>query len=669
MIDTRNFDKPEKQETVLDDEGLRLKAELEKKKKEADKIIEEERIKNMTPFERKVDWFNKAARAMVLSGIPVLGKLVTAGAARVLVAKPIETIVGIGLSKIMPKTYSKAISEGGDTKAVWEAQIKATQEWFKKENWLGDKIGKPLFGENYESQFSKVLKTGSGDLDLLFGDKKYGLDDNALEFFGRLHASLKSPTKRAEWLRSYSLRELEALERGEDVRNPDVQFRLGAEAYIDAQRSIFMGDNAISQSYTNWLGSLEAKGNKGKLTAAFMKLLIPVVKIPTNYALETLDYTPGVGTIKAIYTIVKNGFDNLTPEQADYVIRLAKKQGAGFALFAVGMMNSDNIGGYYQQGEKKGRDDVKWGDIRTPLGDVSHTFLHSPPFEILMMGATYARLRKKSILEGNTEFDANLTGGFEAITGIMGQIPQAPAIQDLDEALKNDKSFTNWFGSVANRTVVPQLAKNLTGFFLEEKTTEGEKVKRQPSGFTEQLLKGTGLDTAPIRLADYVDVALKDDPDFSKRNVITVLSEGGALDNLTDIKTKRFMVADESGNIEKTGVTTDEYGNTKTTVKKYKIVTLDRSQLNQLNQRMREIFLEKIKNNSFMKKIGTEALSHYEYNGKINDWSKKIPEKTLRIKVTKLLNVAKKQALKEMGYKPSPNDYELQEIFNTKEED
>jgi hypothetical protein len=166
-----------------------------------------------------------------------------------------------------------------------------------------------------------------------------------------------------------------------------------------------------------------------------------------------------------------------------------------------------------------------------------------------------------------------------------------------------------------------------------------------------------------------VDVALKDDPDFSKRNVITVLSEGGALDNLTDIKTKRFMVADESGNIEKTGVTTDEYGNTKTTVKKYKIVTLDRSQLNQLNQRMREIFLEKIKNNSFMKKIGTEALSHYEYNGKINDWSKKIPEKTLRIKVTKLLNVAKKQALKEMGYKPSPNDYELQEIFNTKEED
>ena len=70
-----------------------------------------------------------------------------------------------------------------------------------------------------------------------------------------------------------------------------------------------------------------------------------------------------------------------------------------------------------------------------------------------------------------------------------------------------------------------------------------------------------------------------------------------------------------------------------------------------------------------MKKIGTEALSHYEYNGKINDWSKKIPEKTLRIKVTKLLNVAKKQALKEMGYKPSPNDYELQEIFNTKEED
>jgi len=669
MIDTRNFDKPEKQETVLDAEGLKLKAELEKKKKEADRIIEEERIKNMTPYERRVNWFNKWSRAAVLSGTNVLLKLITAGGTRTMIAKPAEALVGIGLKRLLPRLYKKSVAEGGDMTTFYKNHVKALGEWFRKENWIPDMLGKKLFGEKYEGEFSRVLKQGAGEYDLVFGDKKYGLDDNPLEFFGRLHAALKNPTKRAEWLRSYEYRSLKALEMGEDIDNPDVQYRLGAEAYIDAQKAIFMGDNAISQTYTNFLHSLEARGDGGKATAAFMKLLVPVVKIPTNYVIETLDYTPGVGTLKAIYTIVKNGFDNLTPEQADYIIKLGKKQGVGAAAFAIGMMNSDNIGGYYQMGEKRGRDDVKAMDIRTPYGDVSHLVLHSPLFEIMQMGATYARLHKKAILQGNSEYDANSTAIFEGVTGVTGQIPQAPAIQDLSEALKSDKGFVNFLGSIANRTVFPQLEKDIIGKNIEVETSEGENVKRQPSGFTEQLLKGTGLDTAPIKMGDYVDVSLKNDADFSKRNVVQVLSNGGALDNLTDIKTKRFMVVDPNGNIEKSIHETDQYGGDKVTVKKFKVVTLDREQVNKLNSRMREIFMEKIKNNSFMKKIGTEAMANYESSGVVHDWSKKIPDKVLQKRVTKLLNAAKKQALKEMGYMPSPSDSELYDIFNSKEEE
>ena len=617
MIDTRNFDKPEPKAVELDEEGFKLKAELERKKLEADKIIEEERRKNMTSFERGVDTFNKIQRAMVLSGVPVLFKLVTAGAARVFLAKPAEALVGMAINKFIPKKIKdKLVTERyGD---FWKTQAKATTEWFKKENWLGD-------------EFMKIVKTGVGTYDEMFGDKKYGLEDSKFEFFGRLHAALKSPTKRAEWLRSYEKRYIKAAEMGEDVSNLDVQYRLGSEAYIDAMNSIFMGDNAISKSYTDWLNQLERGGKGAKLTGAFMRMLIPVVKIPTNYVLETAQYTPGVGLIsKDMFNIVKNGFDNLTPEQADFLIKIAKRQGVGFAAFAVGAMNSDNIGGYYQEGEKRGRDDVKAMDIKIGDTDISHTFLHSPLFEIMQMGATWARIYKKSILEGKTMPSAVGSGGFESITGLLEQIPQAPAIEDLSKALKSDEAWMNWLGSTANRMVVPQLMRNITSL-AEEKTTEGERVKRQPRGFSEQMMKGTGLDTAPIRLADYIDVSLKKDYEGS----VNVLSKIGALDDLSDIDTKKFLIYDSKKQI-------------------YKPIYLDRVQVNQLNKLAREIFIQKIKDNPILSaKNPIEAWmaqgdsKEREEFMKLSEDERAMPLKNL---VANLWSQAKTEAKYEKGY-------------------
>jgi hypothetical protein len=617
MIDTRNFDKPEPKPVELDEEGFKLKAELERKKLEADKIIEEERRKNMTSYERGIDTFNKIQRAMVLSGVPVLFKLVTAGAARVFLAKPAEALVGMAINKFIPKKIKdKLVTERyGD---FWKTQAKATTEWFKKENWLGD-------------EFMKIVKTGVGTYDEMFGDKKYGLEDSKFEFFGRLHAALKSPTKRAEWLRSYEKRYIKAAEMGEDVSNLDVQYRLGSEAYIDAMNSIFMGDNAISKSYTDWLNQLERGGKGAKLTGAFMRMLIPVVKIPTNYVLETAQYTPGFGLIsKDMFNIVKNGFDNLTPEQADFLIKIAKRQGVGFAAFAVGAMNSDNIGGYYQEGEKRGRDDVKAMDIKIGDTDISHTFLHSPLFEIMQMGATWARIYKKSILEGKTMPSAVGSGGFESITGLLEQIPQAPAIEDLSKALKSDEAWMNWLGSTANRMVVPQLMRNITSL-AEEKTTEGERVKRQPRGFSEQMMKGTGLDTAPIRVADYIDVSLKKDYEGS----VNVLSKIGALDDLSDIDTKKFLIYDSKKEI-------------------YKPIYLDRVQVNQLNKLAREKFIQMIKDNPILSaKNPMEAWmaqgdsKEQEEFMKLSEDERAMPLKNL---VANLWSQAKTEAKYEKGY-------------------
>jgi GNAT superfamily N-acetyltransferase len=631
MIDTRNFDKPEPKPVALDAEGLKLKAELEEKKREADMIIEEERRKNMTKTERAIDDFNKWSRAVVLSGVHVLFKLPTAGFTRTFVAQPLETILGAGLAKLMPNLYKNAVLEGRDIKTVSRAAAKAGAEWFRKENWLGDDWFKGLFGDEYKSEWTKVKKTGVGTLDEVYGDKKYGLDDSKFEYFGRLHAALKSPTKRAEWLRSWELRTAKAIEMGEDINNPDVEFRIGAEAYVDAMNSIFMGDNAISTTYTNIIRSLEARGTGGKLTAAVMKLLVPVVKIPTNYVLETGEYA--AGGLKGIYTILKNGFDNLTPEQTDIVLRSFKRQGVGAGMFILGRMFSDNIGGYYQQGEKRGREDVKPGDIKIGDFEIPHYILHSPLFEVMMMGATYQRMHDKAILEGKSDADATIAGTFDAATGLGGQIPQFQPIQDINKAMNDEFSVGNFLGGLLNRTVVPQGVKDINTLAFEEKTTEGAAVKRSPRGFTEQVMKGVPFVSRyiPIKMADYVDVTLGE----KYKESISVLSKAGALDDLKDIETRKYLI----------------YNPTQGT---FKPIYLDRTQMNQLNQKVRDKFIELIKENpvlsannplqAFREMLGNEDQQQFD---KLTPKQQGIPLKNM---ISELLSNAKAQVLTEKGY-------------------
>ena len=639
MIDTRNFDKTESKPVELDEEGMKLKAELEAKKLEADKIIEEERRKNMTKFERGIDDFNKWSRGVVLSGIPTLFKLATAGFARTFIAKPLETLVGIGLGKLRPSVYKKAIVEGGDIKTFAKVQAKAAREWIEGNNWFIDipesiKKGKLLRGK----EFSNILKTGVGEYDLLYGDKKYGLDDNPLEFFGRLHAALKSPTKRAEWLRSWELRMAKAIELGEDVSNPDVQYRIGAEAYIDAQRSIFMNDNVLTKRYTNLLNTLESsKGkyaNYEKLAASLMRLLVPVVKIPINYTLETSKYVPGITTLRDFYTIFKHGLDNLTPEQTDVLLRSLKKQGVGAGIFMLGRMFSNNIGGYYQDNEKRAREEVKAGDIKIGDFEISHTLLHSPLFEIMMMGATYERLKQKSILEGKTNLEANVEGGFGATTGLAEQIPQFPVMEDIVKASKTDDSFLNWLGSTLNRTYNPQLAKNIVDIF-EQKTSEGETIKRQPRGFVEQLEKGTLLQgNIPIKIADYVDVTLGQD----NKELVNRLTETKALDDLSDISTKKFMVQNNKGQF----------------IPKY----LNRTEQNELNQLVRTKLIEKIKADPYLnsKNIKQDLKDYFYGNnqGKLyEDYIKQglnLVEFYYQNTIKEYLMAAKAEAKAEKGY-------------------
>lgn len=538
MLRTGNVEKP-KVEDVIDPRDKKLLAEVEKAKLEVEMERERLRRERMSGSEKVRDWFDKLMRAMVLSGGTIIGKLPAAGFARTFISKPIESLLAPGISPLS----KRAPSEG---KINRKAQLKAMSEWLEGNNWLIDfaesiKQSKVVLGE----EFMNVLK-GQGELDMLYGSKKYALDDSRLEWIGRFHAALKNPTKRAEWNRSYIKRLEHAIENGEDVSNQEVHFRIQSEAYADAMRSIFMQDNLISNGYTNFLHTLE--NNKyapapGKLLSSLLQILIPVVKIPTNYVAETGQYIPLLGAYRAVgplINILRHGVESITPEQADYLVRVGKKQGVGAMILAFGYMNADNIGGYYQKGENRETEDVKAGEIKIMGKHIPHWLLHSPLFEVMMMGATIKRIQDKELMKGeNISWTAGLKEGlFASVLGLGEQIPQTSPIQGIYRASQNTEGSNKYVGEIAARMIIPQIVKDVAKW-TDVETPEGEGVKRSPKTFLDNFkVNIPGLrGNVTMNTKDYVAINLSNQ-EYDK------LVSTGAIDALKPYTNRKFQTLD-----------------------------------------------------------------------------------------------------------------------------
>lgn len=446
------------------EEGIALTAQLERAKQDFRTEINGDRKDKGSLSERMQDLFVKWRRGFILSSPATLAKL-TAAAAERLAFTPVEEATGGLLGRAFPKLAAKAMIQGGINLA---AEAKAVAS---------------AFGQGMKDAW-QTLKTGKSDLDVLYGPKNE-LPRSFIDYIGSLHGALKAPVKRAAFERAFAKGTEWATRNGLDASDLAVQTRIGVEAYKEANRSIFMQDNAVVDAYNSMLNRLEAKNpatgqpsTGGKALATGLRALLPVVKVPTNIVAET--FTHVFGSVTGLYQVGKayaKGIESLPTEQADSIMRQLKKGSLGAAMLTLGYLNPSNVGGFYQQREKRDKADADAGGFKLFGFKVPAVVAHNPLLEAAQVGATVRRV-------ADSKGQGTGAGAMQALLGLAEQVPFVRETAEIGKAIERPGNALN---QQVKTTVVPAGVDWAARMADRE---NGETVKRYPQGLIQTLQSG-----------------------------------------------------------------------------------------------------------------------------------------------------------------------------------
>jgi hypothetical protein len=420
---------------ALDADALALQGRVNNLKRQADLIIRRQELAGRGPLEKGLDWTAGWGRFLKLTGTNTLVKISAAAAERALIFKPIEEVIGAGLSKlpVVRDVAARAPIEGGGS-------LNAIAK-----SYAG------FFGKQARQESVAYLRGGVGPLESALG--KPHLEGSVpawMEYPGKVHAALKSPAKVAayQYAMEKQAKHFLSLGQAERLTDPVGIAEMQARAWEYAERDIFMGDNAAVRGFRkafeleserdpanveralrqarafaeqgNMYDAVQGFRNakpRGDSAAArvgktFANVMVPIVKVPTNYALEATDYLAGLpkGIGRLAYAVHK-GLDRLPAEQAELIMRQLKKGTLGAAMISLGAAGVVEGGGYYQAGEHRAESDLKPGEVRVAGITIPHLFLHHPVVEALQVGASLRRAKSVP------------AGAWTATKGLAEQVP------------------------------------------------------------------------------------------------------------------------------------------------------------------------------------------------------------------------------------------------------
>jgi hypothetical protein len=350
------------------------------------------------------------------------------------------------------------------------------------------------------------LQMKDTDLDLVYG--KPHLDPKSKwEYFGYIHAALKSPVKRAAFARYFQLGMMKVIKNGGDPLDDVTQMQVGLEAYKAANRAIFMQDNFATDAWRSAISSLMRLDPKTghmrpgpAVVGTLMQDLLPIVKIPTNFIGESIKYSPvglPTGLIKAFLAYRKKAQgQNLDPEDVDNIFRWLKKGSLGMVAALLGILFYKSIGGYYEG--KRDDKDVKAGGIRMFGVNIAANLLHNPFAEVMQLTSTFMRVLEAKVGGKNSKDTQGI--GMALIASSFGLISEVPFIKetaDIGKLLDPLKRAT-FLDEQAKSWLVPQFLSQ-TAEYLDKPTGGGIKnyipqmvdpIKRKPNGLFETLVSG-----------------------------------------------------------------------------------------------------------------------------------------------------------------------------------
>lgn len=472
-INEGDFEPEERVPIQKDAEAVRLDTALKVQESKFYFLKKEAEKASRGRMQRIFDSINAFKRFAVLSSLPSLGKIALAVSYRT-IGTPIEELVGAG-ARILPgfSTVAEQAPREGRGFGI-PAEKAALSEWAKADTY---------------KDWLTVFKTGKGELDVRMG--KYAQENpELLEFFGRVHASLKNFAKRSEFARAFEIRMDHARRQGFDTADEVVQLTVAQDAYGDASRSIFMQDNRLTQEYFKLLKRLEDKDSGWiSKTAAFLaRFTMPIVKVPTNFIVESGEYAFGTATgiTRVIYNAYTGELTKLSPRDADAILRSFKKGSIGLTLGIIGYMMPGLAGGYWQRGENRDPDGPDAGELMFFGHRIPKWATHAPALEALQIGATLRRaFERRSEQQGQEPAQAVTGAIFDAAGGLLGEVP----LFEQPTQLMNRVKYGEWDKMLGDefKSMNPQMIQNVANWTDRQ---EGAPVKRDPHNAWEAFKTG-----------------------------------------------------------------------------------------------------------------------------------------------------------------------------------
>lgn len=503
QLSTGNYEKKVQRKVQVDNDYLKIRAEINRQQTLINKKIAQIAQSKKSVGRRAVDFAVKWGRNAKLASITVLGKLAATGLTT-MGLKGVTEGVGVIAGKLLPKTAQKSTIEGGASiSALANSYAKAATEGMK---------------DAYNEM--NIKKGGQSDLSALYGKNSAGrLPAEAMDFFGHLHSAIKAPIKRQAFEYSYAKRIKRGIEQGLDVQDPIIDAKNRLDAYRDGERAIFMGDNVVSDVYQAGIRMLENHETKtglslAKNSAALAQILLPFVKVPTNIAFSTGRHVfglpigltkllgAGIGSglkkiggekisenlqkrmfvAKQLGNVMAKSMQELTPEESDIVLRNLKHGSVGAAALAIGFFNPKNVGGFYQQNEKRKTSDANVMSFKIDGHKVPIWLTEHPIFQAMQIGSTFYRF-----LEAHKHKEDKISAAALAtVSGMAEGIPLANEAKQITDMLGSDTHKLNKFISQAIKGEIEPAALQQAAIVTDTKNGEAfslngdNQQKRRP---------------------------------------------------------------------------------------------------------------------------------------------------------------------------------------------
>lgn len=486
-----DFTKKPRRELVVDRRLQELTAARDAIKKKVKAAEIEARNKLRTNFEKAFDWTSNFRRAGVLSGNKVLLKLAAYSATKLPTMLATEAAGGV-LSKLplIRQVAERAPSEGGfSTRAIATA-------------------GAKFFTKGLEDAW-KTAREGHSDIKSAFSTQPE-LQRHWYDFAQSMHEVIKSPLRRAAFELSLAKRMEFAAKKGADITDPLVQMALAKDAYLDSNRALLLENNRLASGIRGLIKQLEQKGKLshvpgiGKAGATLARVEFPILTVPLNFVKQTMTAAFGLASGSAkLAAAFHRGIENLSPEEADSIMRHLKQGSIGGAVllygFYDGYKNGANgtFGGFYQPHEKRNKNQAQFGGARVGNQNISGVFLHNPIIAVGQLGHTIGAIASSKVKKNDPE-QRGITVG--ALAGTMGLLNESPVgrTTELISTLSDPHSSGQALNDHLKGIVVPQLLNEAAQFIdkpaqnMQDYLTM-EPRKRYPKGLGQTLETGIPL--------------------------------------------------------------------------------------------------------------------------------------------------------------------------------